>query len=150
MRKFVKYLIIVTVIVAACAKKDSAVLQVFVTPEGAINGYDPVSYFEGSPAKGNDNYSYQWNDATWYFTSDENLSKFQSDPEKYAPQFGGYCAYGMAGGYKASTEPDAWTIVDDKLYLNYNVEVRSKWKENRDSLINTAEANWPSVKSKPL
>ena len=151
MRKFVNYLAIVTVIIAAaCAKKDKAVLEVFVTPAGAINGYDPVSYFEGSPAKGNGDHSYQWNDATWYFTSDENMSKFKSDPEKYAPQFGGYCAYGMSNGYKAATEPDAWTIVDDKLYLNYNVDVRSKWSEKRDSLINAAEANWPSVKDEPF
>lgn len=150
MRKFLKYLVIATVITTACAKKDKTVLEVFVTPQGAINGYDPVSYFDGNPAKGNQNFSHQWNEATWYFTTDENLSKFKSDPEKYAPQFGGYCAFGMAGGYKAPTEPDAWTIVDDKLYLNYNVDVRSKWNEKRDSLINTAEANWPSVKSMPL
>jgi YHS domain-containing protein len=150
MRKSVRYLIIVTVIAAACAKKHSEVHEVFVTPEGAIHGYDPVSYFEGSPAKGSENYSFQWNDATWYFASDENRSKFKSDPEKYAPQFGGYCAFGMANGYKAATEPDAWTIVDDKLYLNYNVDVRSQWSEKRDSLINTAEVNWPSVKTEPF
>jgi YHS domain-containing protein len=140
----------VTVLIAACGKKENAVHEIFVTPEGAIHGYDPVSYFEGSPAKGNENYSYLWKDATWYFASDDNLSKFKSDPEKYAPQFGGYCAFGMANGYKAATEPDAWTIVDDKLYLNYNVDVRSKWSEKRDSLINTAEVNWPSVKREPF
>ena len=138
------------IIVAACGKKDAAVREVFVTPEGAIHGYDPVSYFEGNPAKGDQDYSYLWKDATWYFASDENLSKFKSDPEKYAPQFGGYCAYGMAAGHKASTEPDAWTIVDDKLYLNHNVDVRSKWKENQDSLINNANTNWPAVKTEPF
>jgi YHS domain-containing protein len=150
MIRFAKYLVLVILIAAACGKKDAAVGEVFVTPEGAIHGYDPVSYFDGSPAKGNENYSYLWKDATWYFANEENLAKFKSDPEQYAPQFGGYCAYGMASGYKASTEPDAWTIVDDKLYLNYNVDVRSKWSEKRDSLMNAAEVNWPSVKREPF
>lgn len=147
MKKLVKYLVLVTVIAVACGKKNNAVSEVFTTPQGAIHGYDPVSYFEGSPAKGDSNYSYLWKGATWYFANDKNLSMFKSDPEKYAPQFGGYCAYGMANGYKAATEPDAWTIIEDKLYFNYNVDVRSKWNENRDALIKDADSNWPTVKT---
>jgi YHS domain-containing protein len=123
--------------------------KVFTTGDDAIRGYDPVAYFDAKqPMKGSKDFTYKWNDATWYFTSTENLEKFKSDPEKYAPQFGGYCAYGMSNGYKAKTEPDAWTIVDGKLYLNYDVEVRKKWKENLEERISKAEVNWVELESK--
>ena len=88
--------------------------------------------------------------ATWHFSSAENLSLFKAEPEKYAPQFGGYCAYGMADGHKAPTQPDAWTIVDNKLYFNYNKEVLAKWRENRDESIKKAVDNWPTVRKDPF
>lgn len=151
MKTFVKYFIPILFIAVACGKKNSEVSEVFVTTEGAINGYDPVSYFkDGKPAKGDQEYSYSWKDADWHFVSEENLSMFKANPEQYAPQFGGYCAYGMAHGHKAPTEPDAWTIVNDKLYFNYNKEVLSKWKKDQDELIKKADSNWPVVKGEPF
>ncbi|HEX5169286.1 MAG TPA: YHS domain-containing (seleno)protein [Cyclobacteriaceae bacterium] len=150
MKRFAAYFILIALIAVACGGKKSAV-EVFVTPEGAINGYDPVSYFKVNMAvKGDGHYSYEWKDATWHFVSEENLSLFKADPEKYAPQFGGYCAYGMSQGHKAPTEPDAWTIVEDKLYFNYNKDVQKKWQENRDELIKQAETNWPKIRMDPF
>ncbi len=119
----------------------------FVTSEGAVNGYDVVAYFKDSkPVKGSQQYVYEWNEAAWHFSNENNLNDFKANPEKYAPQYGGYCAYGTADGHKAPTEPDAWTIVNDKLYLNYNKEVQSEWMKDRPDLIKKADINWPEVK----
>jgi len=149
MKKIVAYFILVTLVSVACREEKSA-LVVFETPEGAINGYDPVSYYKDKPVKGAPDHTYQWENATWHFSSAENLALFKAEPEKYAPQFGGYCAYGMADGHKAPTQPDAWTIVDDKLYFNYNKEVLVKWRENRDESIKKAVDNWPTVRKDPF
>jgi YHS domain-containing protein len=125
----------------------SAQSEVFKRSGVAINGYDAVAYFtQGVPVKGEDQLSYDWKDASWKFSSAENLAKFKSNPEKYAPQYGGYCAYGMAEGHKASTQPDAWTIVDGKLYFNYNLNVRTSWRKDIPGNIKRAEKNWPTVK----
>ena len=86
--------------------------------------------------------------ATYRFGSAANRDDFLAGPAKYAPQYGGYCAYGMASGYKAPIEPDAWTIVDGKLYLNYNQSVRDRWSSDIPGFIRKADANWPSVRSK--
>src|SRR5690606_21038944 len=151
MKRLLMYFILIALIPAACRNQKSEALEVFAPSEGAINGYDHVSYHkERRPVKGDHEYSYEWKDATWYFASEENLSAFKTNPEKYAPQFGGYCAYGMANGHKAPTEPDAWTIVDGKLYFNYNKDVLAKWKANQDALIKQAGALWPDVKSDPF
>src|SRR5271165_7034115 len=92
--------------------------EVFNTPDGAIRGYDPVAYFkENKAVKGDKKFSFSWNAADWYFSNQKNLELFKTDPEMYAPQYGGYCAYGLADGHKAPTDPQAWTITDGKLYL---------------------------------
>ncbi|HXB44544.1 MAG TPA: YHS domain-containing (seleno)protein, partial [Puia sp.] len=70
------------------------------------------------------------------------------NPAKYAPQYGGYCAYGLTGNHKAPTEPDAWTIIDGKLYLNYNKEVQGIWNKKQKEYISTADKNWPALKNK--
>lgn len=115
----------------------------------AIRGYDPVAYFtEGKPVKGNDSLVYEWDNAKWYFTSQKNLDLFKAAPQQYAPQFGGYCAYGLSNGYKAPTDPNAWTIVNGKLYLNYNAAVATEWNKDRDRRIEKANNNWPAVKDK--
>lgn len=122
--------------------------QVFKTEEGAIRGYDPVAYFkDGKPVKGLKEHTVEWNGASWYFASKENKEQFQADPEKYAPQYGGYCAYGTADGHKAPTQPDAWSIVDNKLYFNYNKKVQADWKKNQEEYIRKADENWPTVKN---
>lgn len=112
----------------------------------AINGYDPVAYFtEGKPIEGSSDHAYKWNDAEWHFASAENLERFKADPEKYAPQYGGYCAYAVSEGYTAKTEPDAWKIVDGKLYLNYDKKVQEMWAQDIPGRIANADKNWPKV-----
>jgi YHS domain-containing protein len=124
--------------------------EVFIKSEEAIHGYDPVAYFKVSkPVEGKDALSYTWKGAVWKFSSEENRKAFKAAPEKFAPQFGGYCAYGMGDeeGHKASTSPDAWAIVDGKLYLNYSTDVQKLWKADQKMFIENANKNWPIVKS---
>ena len=123
--------------------------ETFVQSGKAIRGYDPVAYFTvGKPVKGNEKLVYNWNNANWYFSSQQNLDSFKANPEKYAPQYGGYCAYGLSEGHKAPTDADAWTIENGKLYLNYNTEVREMWNKERKERIEKADKNWPQVKDK--
>lgn len=123
--------------------------EVFATDDGAIRGFDPVAYFtENKPVKGKEEHKLEWNGQWWYFSSDTNLAVFKASPETYAPQYGGYCAYGMSRGYKATTDPYAWSIVDKKLYLNYSRGVQEEWNKQRQHFIQKADQNWPTVKSK--
>jgi YHS domain-containing protein len=123
--------------------------EVFTPSNQAVRGYDPVAYFtERKPVKGKENLTYHWKDATWYFSSKENLNSFTKNPEKYAPQYGGYCAYGMSKGHKATTDPNAWTIVDEKLYLNNSLQVKEKWMKDQQQNIVKANENWPLAKDK--
>lgn len=122
---------------------------VFISNGKAIRGYDPVAFFnESKPVKGNDSLNFEWNSATWNFSSEKNLNLFKSNPELYAPQFGGYCAYGTAGNHKAPTQTETWTIINNKLYFNYNQSVKQKWISNQDSLIKQAENHWIKLKDK--
>lgn len=126
----------------AHAAKDA----VFTTDAGAIRGYDPVAYFNNKKAiKGAKAFTARYMDADWYFTSAENRDRFVSMPEKYAPQYGGYCAWAVSKGYTASVDPQAWSIVDGKLYLNYNQGVKRKWSKDIPGNIRAANTNWPSV-----
>lgn len=120
---------------------------VFSTWTGkAINGYDPVAYFtEGKPVEGSGDHTAEWNGATWQFASAGNRDAFVADPEKYAPQYGGYCAYAVAQGATAKTEPEAWKIVDGKLYLNYSLDVQKRWEAQQSQYITDADKNWPGV-----
>jgi YHS domain-containing protein len=143
MKKLFVILFLTVVSVVAWAQKS----PVFVTDEGAIRGYDPVAFFKDqAPIRGSRDISCSWNGATWYFASDENKEAFVADPEKFAPQYGGYCAYGTADGHKAPTQIDTWSIVNDKLYFNYNKQVQKEWNKNQNELIKKADENWPSVK----
>ena len=112
----------------------------------AIRGYDPVAYFtDQMPVKGSNDFESEWNGATWRFANAENLELFESNPEQYAPQYGGYCAYAVANNYTASTQPEAWTIYNDKLYLNYSLSVRSQWLEDIAGNVARGDSNWPAV-----
>ena len=112
----------------------------------AVSGYDPVAYFtDGKPVEGDGNHEYEWNGATWRFSSAENLNSFKADPQAYAPQYGGYCAWAVAQGYTASSDPQAWRIVDGKLYLNYSKGVQQNWVKDIPGNIDKADANWPKV-----
>ena len=113
----------------------------------AINGYDPVGYFTMSkPIEGNAEFKSEYEGALWLFSSAANKAAFDAEPAKYAPKYGGYCAFAMSKGAKAPTAPDAWTIVDGKLYLNYSVNVRTRWNEDRAENIKKADINWPNVR----
>jgi YHS domain-containing protein len=115
----------------------------------ALKGYDPVAYFtEKKPVPGKPEFIARHEGATYRFANAANRDAFAAAPEKYAPQYGGYCAFGMASGYKAPIEPDAWTVVDGKLYLNYNQSVRSRWSSDIPGFVAKADANWPTVRAK--
>jgi YHS domain-containing protein len=116
----------------------------------AIKGYDPVAYFtEGKPVKGNSQFSAEYLGATYYFSSAKHESLFKDKPEKYAPQYGGYCAFGVSKEYKFDIEPEAWAVVDDKLYLNLNKKVQSRWTGNQDELIVEANDIWTKIIDTP-
>ena len=115
----------------------------------AIEGYDPVSYFgDGKPAKGDKQHTFDWMGATWRFTTAERRDRFAADPERYAPQYGGYCAFAVSKGTTASIDPEAWTIVDEKLYLNNSLKVRERWSRDIPGNIARADANWPRLLEK--
>jgi YHS domain-containing protein len=124
--------------------------EVFSTPEGAIRGYDPVAYHtENRPVPGNRAFAHDWQGATWLFASAGNRDLFAKDPERYAPQYGGYCAYGTSQGYKVSTQPEAFSIVGGKLYLNYSLPVQQTWNADRPGYIALADANWAGLRNTP-
>jgi YHS domain-containing protein len=115
----------------------------------ALKGYDPVAYFsEKKPVPGKPEFTARHEGATYRFASAANRDAFAAAPANYAPQYGGYCAFGAASGYKAPIEPDAWTVVDGKLYLNYNRSVRSQWSSDIPGFVRKADANWPAIRSK--
>ena len=112
----------------------------------ALKGYDPVAYFtEHRAAKGSDQFTALYQGATYKFESAANRDAFKANPAKYEPQYGGYCAYGVAGGHKADITPEAFTVVDGKLCLNYNKAVRFIWKRDTQGYISKADQNWPTV-----
>lgn len=120
--------------------------EVFASGGVAINGYDPVSYFtEGKPIAGDPAHVVTWKGAEWRFSNAGNAALFAEAPEDYAPQFGGYCAYAVSEGYTAKTEPEAWSIENGKLYLNYSLRVRRIWNRDIPGHIARGEANWPGV-----
>ena len=139
-------LLAAVLLAAACA----AQAQVNVDTSGlAIQGYDPVAYFaEKKPVPGKAEFTATHEGAIYRFASGANRDAFRADPAKFAPQYGGWCAYGVASGYKAKIEPDAWTVVDGKLYLNYSQSVRRTWSSDVPGYIRKGDANWPVVRSK--
>ena len=112
----------------------------------AVSGYDVVAYFtDGAPREGVDEFATEYMGARWLFASQENLDRFVADPEAYAPQYGGYCAYAVSQGNTASGDPEQWSIVDGKLYLNYSARVKRRWEQDIPGYIEAADANWPTV-----
>jgi hypothetical protein len=115
----------------------------------AIKGYDPVAYFtDGKPLKGSPLHQHSWNGATWLFASAGHRDEFAAAPEKYAPRYGGFCAYGVAQGYKVAIDPEAWSVVDGILYLNYSPSVRRDWLKDTKAHIAKADAAWPGLEAK--
>lgn len=112
----------------------------------AVSGYDPVAYFtDGKPVKGDKKFSHTWMDVEWRFASAEHRALFVASPEKFAPQFGGHCAWAVSQGYTASADPEAWRIVDGKLYLNYDANVQKRWENDIQALITKGNELWPGM-----
>jgi len=141
------FAVIALVFVAGAARAEKP--EVYAANGAAIGFFVQVAAStEKKPVKGNPQFSFAWKGATWHFASAANRDTFQADPAKYAPQYGGYCAFGASEGYAVKTEPDAWSIVNGKLYLNYNTTVRTKWSENTNERIQRADKNWPEILKK--
>ncbi|MEP6538778.1 MAG: YHS domain-containing (seleno)protein [Bryobacteraceae bacterium] len=117
-------------------------------PKGlAVKGYDVMGYFdEKRPVKGTDAFKVDYEGATYLFASAAHRDQFAADPAKYVPQYGGYCAYGMAKGHKAPVDPEAWSVIDGRLYLNYSTGVAKDFAKDRPRYIHDADANWPKLK----
>lgn len=113
----------------------------------AVSGYDAVAYFTQSKAvKGNPKFKYKYMDVEWYFDSAEHLELFKKKPDKYRPQYGGYCAWAVAAKkQRAPGDPNYWKVVDDKLYLNYDSEVQKKWRADIPGFIRKGDENWPKM-----
>jgi len=130
----------------ACNKAHNN--TIYVKDGFAIGGYDVMAFYtENKPVKGTAKYSHEWKSATWLFSSQSNMEKFAANPDNYAPQYGGFCAYGCSDGegHKAPTDPETWTIVNGKLYFNYNIDVKALWLENQMERIEQADKNWPRI-----
>ena len=115
----------------------------------AVGGYDPVAYFtEKKPVPGKTDITLEHDGVTWRFSSAANRDAFKADPAKYAPQYGGYCAWAVSQGYTAKGDPNIWSITGGKLYLNYNASVQKSWDQDVPGLVKKADANWPKVLEK--
>ena len=128
-------------------KAEKALPKVFYSEEGvAIRGTDPVAYFtQKKPVKGKPEFAHKWGNTTWQFASAQNRDLFVKNPEKYAPQYGGFCAWAVSQGYTASTDPNAWKIDNGKLYLNYNSAVQWGWEKDVSGNVAKGDKNWPGL-----
>lgn len=138
----------IALVLAPAAPALAGEPEIFIgsIPGVAINGYDPVAYFtDKKPAAGREDITTAWKGATWRFATEENKAAFLAEPEKYAPQYGGYCAFAVAHGATASTVPEAFTITNGKLYLNFSTSVRETWSSDIPGNVKKADANWPKV-----
>jgi len=131
---------------AAAMPAFAATPPVYAEDGIAINGYDPVAYFtEKKPVEGNAAFSADHEGATFLFASEANRDAFIADTATYAPQYGGYCAYAVSRGYTATTSPNAWSVHEGKLYLNFNRAVRTLWSRDIPGNVAKGDANWPGV-----
>jgi YHS domain-containing protein len=149
--------LLASILVAAGAASAGEMPQVRTVDEidlqqgFALKGYDPVAYFaEGGPAAGNTAIRYKWRGATWLFSTEEHRKAFMADPARYAPQFGGYCAFAVSRGTTADGDPLQWAIVDDKLYVNTNAYAMQLWDKDRPGNIRAGNSNWPLIPKRPL
>ena len=112
----------------------------------AIAGYDPVAYFtKGGPLRGSNKITAEWNGATWRFVNAEHRDKFVADPARYAPKYGGYCAWAMSQGQASAIDPKVWRIIEGRLYLNYSVSIMKRWEGDLDRNITAGDRNWPEI-----
>ena len=134
---------------AMCATAGDPQTTAGIGPQKvAIQGYDTVAYFtEGQPMKGKPEFSYSWNDAQWYFLNADQRKLFIADPERYAPQFGGHCSMALVRGEIKAVDPEAWAIVNGKLYLSYSKPGIDKFRNNAVENIKKAEENWAKAQT---
>lgn len=126
--------------------RPAAADAVFAENGVAVRGADVVAYFTvGDAVPGKPEFRHDWNGAAWHFASAQNRDAFAADPQRYAPQYGGFCAWAVANNYTAPIDPEAWRIVDGKLYLNYSRFVQLRWDMSRAANISKADANWPAL-----
>ncbi len=111
----------------------------------AVGGYDVVSFHRGNPIEGKVKLTTSWRGANWLFASQTNLDTFLQAPEKYAPAYGGYCAWAIAKNKLAKGKPKHWTMKDDVLYLNFNKKIKTRWLINSDGFIVKGDENWPRI-----
>lgn len=111
----------------------------------AVGGYDSVSYFSGTPVQGSDSFTTEYKGATFKFASAANLATFKANPARYAPQYGGHCAWAAANNYRFAGDPKVWKIVSGKLYLNYNKDVQGKWEKDIPGLVKKGDINWQTL-----
>lgn len=147
LRRALLFLALAAVAAPALPQTVLAAQEVNIVDGYAVHGYDVVAYFsEGKPVSGKDDFTAQHGGVTYRFATAANRNAFKANPAKYAPQYGGFCAFGTAMGRKFDGDPTAWAIVDGKLYLNLNKDVQVKWKENVPGFIKGAENNWPLIR----
>ena len=133
-------------LVPRTARAEKAPVYTGFLSNTAVGGYDPVAYFtDGRPVEGSSDFELEHKGATWRFASAANRDAFAADPDRYAPQYGGYCAWAVSQGYTAKGDPDYWKVVDGKLYLNYDAGVQRRWETDIPGHIQSADANWPGV-----
>jgi YHS domain-containing protein len=129
------------------AAADAGAINTTLFRSLAIEGTDPVAYFtEGRPVAGSADFEHAWMGATWRFASAEHLERFKADPERYAPQYGGFCAWAVAQGYTAKIDPEAWRIEDGRLFLNYSKAVQAQWAQDVPGNIAKGDRNWPEIR----
>ena len=136
---------------AMAAKPVNTLKNSFLAGETdtAINGYDSVAYFtQNAPVKGLDAHTYDYKGAKWKFANQANLELFKNNPEKYAPQYGGYCAYAVANDSLAKVDPSQFTILEGKLYLNYDASIQKDWLKDKAGYIRKADAKFQALIAK--
>src|SRR3974390_1421330 len=146
MKKFLGALIMLAAVSTIATAKD----LVNVDHGGvAIQGYDPVAFFtDNRPVKGNAQFQSEYRGAKYYFVPQEHKAPFEKEPGKYEPQFGGYCAYGASQGHKAPIKIEAWQIVDGRLLMQYDLDIKDKFNQDQLGNLRKADQNWPGVVEK--
>lgn len=150
MKKVFTLIALLIVVGNGFSQNNARVSKHFNLKKGiAIDGYDPVSYFSNDPVRGTETISYSLNDVTYLFSSEENRKKFIENPQKYIPQYGGWCAYAIGDtGKKVKVDPETYKIKDEKLYLFYNFNgynTLKDWNENEAELLKSANINWKKI-----
>ena len=136
------FLLISIPFLVSCTKESDLSANA-ISEMKAIAGYDSVAYHkESKPVSGSEDFFYVWNHAKWHFSSKENMEVFKENPERYAPQYNGYCAFGLSRNDFVKVDPEAWAIVNNKLYLTYNHEIRNAWLQDKRNYIAKADRNW--------